>query len=106
MSKYLKKRLMFGSVLIYHDENSMIDHETNKAIGVKTRAYLSIARLILISIFVVNHQFMVMVASCCVFIKYNSGIVLNVKANLIIPIQFVLYGVGSKGYASVRSIRR
>lgn len=106
ISKYLKKLLIFGSVLMYHDENSIIDHETNRAIGVKIRAYLSIARLILISMFVVNHQFMVIIASCCVFIKYNRGIVLNVRANLMIPIQFVLYGEGSKGYASVRSMRR
>ena len=32
-SRYLKKRLIWGSECIYHTENSMIDHVTNSATG-------------------------------------------------------------------------
>lgn len=35
MRRYLKNRLMYGSECIYHIENSMIDHVTNSATGVK-----------------------------------------------------------------------
>lgn len=34
-SKYLKKRLMLGSECIYHSENSIIDHVTNRATDIK-----------------------------------------------------------------------
>lgn len=33
ISRYLKNRLMWGSDFIYHRENSMIDHVTNRATG-------------------------------------------------------------------------
>lgn len=33
--RYLKKRFMFGSECIYHIENSIIDHVTNNATGIK-----------------------------------------------------------------------
>lgn len=35
ISRYLKNRLMLGSVCIYQIENSMIDHVTNRATGMK-----------------------------------------------------------------------
>lgn len=35
-SRYLKKRLMKGSECIYHIENSIIDHVTNNATGIKS----------------------------------------------------------------------
>lgn len=103
--KNLKKRLIWGSALIYQDENSMIDQDTNKAIGVKIRAYLSMAKLILMSMVVVNHQSMVIIISCCVLMKCRRGIMLNVRASLMRSIQFVLYGEGSTGYASRINIR-
>ena len=34
-SRYLKNRLMLGSECIYHIENSIIDHVTNSATGIK-----------------------------------------------------------------------
>lgn len=36
ISRYLKKRLIWGSECIYHIENSMIDHVTNNATGIKS----------------------------------------------------------------------
>lgn len=33
--RYLKNRLMLGSECIYHSENSIIDHVTNSATGMK-----------------------------------------------------------------------
>lgn len=36
ISKYLKKRLILGSECIYHIENSIIDHVTNNATGIKS----------------------------------------------------------------------
>lgn len=33
--RYLKNRLMWGSECIYHMENSMMDHVTNRATGTK-----------------------------------------------------------------------
>lgn len=35
ISRYLKNRLIYGSVCMYHMENSMIDHVTNSATGMK-----------------------------------------------------------------------
>lgn len=35
MRRYLKNWLMHGSECIYHIENSMIDHVTNSATGIK-----------------------------------------------------------------------
>jgi len=37
ISKYLKKRFMFGSSCMYQVANSKIDHVTYRAIGVKIR---------------------------------------------------------------------
>lgn len=34
--RYLKNRLMYGSECMYHIENSMIDHVTKSATGMKT----------------------------------------------------------------------
>lgn len=36
ISRYLMNRLRFGSECMYHMENSMIDHETNRATDRKT----------------------------------------------------------------------
>lgn len=35
ISRYLKKRFMLGSVCMYQEANSRMDHVTNRAIGVK-----------------------------------------------------------------------
>ena len=35
MRRYLKNRLMYGSECMYHIENSMIDHVTKSATGMK-----------------------------------------------------------------------
>ncbi len=35
ISRYLKNRLIYGSECMYHIENSMIDHVTNRATGIK-----------------------------------------------------------------------
>lgn len=35
INKYLKNRLILGSECIYHIENSMMDHVTNSATGIK-----------------------------------------------------------------------
>lgn len=37
IKRYLKKRLILGSECIYHMENSMIDHVTNNATGIKSK---------------------------------------------------------------------
>lgn len=36
INRYLKNRLMWDSDFIYHRENSMTDHVTNKATGINT----------------------------------------------------------------------
>lgn len=48
-SKYLKKRLMFGSECIYQRANSRIDQVTYRAIGVKIIEYISNLKLMLMS---------------------------------------------------------
>lgn len=95
--KYLKKRLMFGSEFIYHIENSRMDQDTKRAIGVKIIAYLSIVRLILMSMFVVNHQSMEILISWCVFMKWVIGSRLVASASLIRRSQFVFVLVGNNG---------
>lgn len=37
ISRYLKNRSMLGSECVYHIENSVIDHVTNSATGIKIR---------------------------------------------------------------------
>lgn len=46
MSRYLKKRLIWGSECIYHIENSIIDHVTNNATGIKSMEKQSSLKLI------------------------------------------------------------
>lgn len=53
MKRYLMNLLMFGSVAIYHIENSTIDHVTNKAIGMKVSDGVSIMKLMLMFIVVI-----------------------------------------------------
>lgn len=43
--RYLKNRLMKGSVFMYHEANSRIDQVTNSAIGVKVSEYWSKIKL-------------------------------------------------------------
>ena len=41
IKRYLKNRLMWGSLCIYHAENSRMDHVIYSAIGVKTMEWKS-----------------------------------------------------------------
>lgn len=52
MKRYLMNLLMWGSVDIYHVENSIIDHVTNRAIGIKVSDGVSRMKLILMLVVV------------------------------------------------------
>lgn len=52
MSRCLMNLCRFGSVDIYHSENSTIDHVINRAIGINVSEIVSITRLILMLIVV------------------------------------------------------
>ena len=45
-NKYLKNRLILGSECIYHRENSIMDHVTNRATGINIIEKKSVFRLI------------------------------------------------------------
>lgn len=52
MKRYLMNLLMWGSVDMYHVENSTIDHVTNRAIGIKVSDGVSRMKLILMLVVV------------------------------------------------------
>lgn len=64
ISRYLMKRLMCGSECIYHDENSIIDHVTNRATDRKIMQKKSNFRLI--------DSFIVLIVTQCQLVINNS----------------------------------
>lgn len=83
-SKYLMKRFRCGSECIYHDENSIIDHVTNKATDIKIMQKKSSFRLIdkFIVLMVIQCQ-LVIISSVLDEKNMVSGTRLNRKAYLI-----------------------
>lgn len=90
IKRYLINLLMYGSVVIYHIENSMIDHVTNKAIGIKVSDGVSRIRLMLMFVVV---RWMIggvdTIVSFSLFNRADSG--RRLMMNVIIRLFFVLF---------------